>query len=191
MLTISLILALLVTATVPSEGLVVENVEDWAVGAQAGIQPGDILLTWEVKACQGLFPCEGRFLQPFDYELVFREIAPRGAVRITLARGTNQLPLTLDFEPWGLTVRPLLDREQLSLFEDGIDFIDSEQYKKAGIILRKVVSQLEKRGQPKKAAWVLYALGNRLRLANQFAISRQPCWRQRWQLVQPMPLGLP
>src|SRR5262245_30555534 len=87
----------------PSAGLVVAEATAGGAAARAGIQPGDVLLSWEQRGRRG------GFTDPFDVADVEAEEAPRGPIVLRGSRGTAPQAWTLTAGEWKLTPQATLE----------------------------------------------------------------------------------
>lgn len=94
---------------VPASGLVVETVAERSALAEAGLQPGDVLVDWERSPSPPANPqpSRGRFASAFDWHELVIEEAPRGPVRLTVLREGRERVLTVAPGEWRAEVRPL------------------------------------------------------------------------------------
>jgi hypothetical protein len=87
----------------PSEvlkpGIVIEKIEDeYSAAKQAGMQEGDILLSWSRDEASGILE------SPFDLSLAVTKQPPQGPVKFEGFRGTEKRTWTVVNEYWGATV---------------------------------------------------------------------------------------
>lgn len=86
-------------------GVVVETVPEGTALAKAGIQPGDVLLSWKRLPNPPANPegAEGVFGSPFDFHDVRIEQAPRGTVEITGKRNSTEMRWSTSRGTWAGT----------------------------------------------------------------------------------------
>ncbi len=125
----------------PQSGLVVREVEAGSVAARAGVQVGDLLLSWQRGERRG------ELVSPFDLDQARVEEAPVGAVAVHGARGGERASFELAEGQWGLKLVPRLggegDRDLAAALAGG------EQ----AVKLLRSLAQAERR--PSVAAWLL------------------------------------
>jgi len=102
-------------------GIVVEEVTPESLGARAGLQAGDLLLSWCRTATPSDSSClsEGRFESPFDFEEMDLEQAPRGGVRIRGKHTAGETVWVLLPGTQSVNVRPVLPKNLYDLYQDG------------------------------------------------------------------------
>jgi len=76
----------------PSAGLVTEAIEPGTTAAKAGLEPGDVLVSWTTEA-----GAAGTLRTPFDLATVFVEEVPRRTVTLAGTRGGQPAPLMAEF----------------------------------------------------------------------------------------------
>lgn len=101
-------------------GSVVEAVAKNSEAEKAGLQEGDLLLGWSRGNDQG------EIISPFDLSLIEIEQAPLGKVTLEGIRGTEDRTWIIGPDTWGITARPNLPPDSLSIYLDG------QQLAKAG-----------------------------------------------------------
>src|SRR5579872_2786482 len=94
-------------------GVVVETVARNSAGEKAGIQEGDVLLTWTRAELQG------EIESPFDLAEAEVEQGPRGAVTLLGSRQAESKVWILNPSVWGITVRPNFGEPLLSRYHEG------------------------------------------------------------------------
>src|SRR5258708_6213708 len=109
----------------PRPGVVVEQVGRESEGARAGLQKGDLLLTWNRGEIQGTIE------SPFDMYEIEVEQEPQGTVTLVGMRGEEKRNWTMGPNVWGFQVRPSLDEDLLSLYQTGQAAEAAERWKQA------------------------------------------------------------
>ena len=91
-------------------GAVIESVTPESPGEKAGLQPGDLILSWSCAASPPAFPraAGGPIRSPYDLLPLEIEEAPRRAVMLHGKRGNQDMVWTLRAGEWGVKVRPKL-----------------------------------------------------------------------------------
>jgi CHAT domain-containing protein/Tfp pilus assembly protein PilF len=92
----------------PSPGVEVESLGPQSTGAQAGLRPGDVLLSWHRRAAPPANPgeAEGNLASCADVAEVESEEAPRGPVEMRVQRGGAVSTVRIPAGEWQLGVRP-------------------------------------------------------------------------------------
>src|SRR5579859_2663625 len=91
-------------------GIVVEKVERSSEGERAGLQEGDVLLSWS----RG--DAKGKIESPFDLSTLFVEQAIYGTVILNGFRGTAKRDWALSYNNWGIEARPYLAQDLLTIY---------------------------------------------------------------------------
>jgi CHAT domain-containing protein/Tfp pilus assembly protein PilF len=94
-------------------GVVLESVEKESVAAKAGLQVGDILLSWTRGNAQG------EIASPFDFAQIEMEQSPQGDVNLHGLSGTEKQVWVLGAGAWGIRARPNLSEPLLSRYQEG------------------------------------------------------------------------
>jgi len=81
-------------------GIVVESVPDQGALQQAGLQAGDILLSWYSTSAHGSFQ------SPFDLTIMVRENAAFGPITLDVRRNGQPLAITINSEEWQMRLKP-------------------------------------------------------------------------------------
>ena len=107
-LLILLVLSTLTAATAQpsSHGVIVEEVEKGWAAEKAGLEKGDVILSWSRAASDGLPPARGEIRSPFDLHRVNDEEGPYGSIAFQGRRGSQPMVWTLSRDYWHLTSRP-------------------------------------------------------------------------------------
>ena len=98
-----------------ARGVVVEEVGKGSALEKAGIEPGDVLLSWRRLASPSANPEEarGEFGSVFDWMWVVVEQAPRGTVEISGLRNRGERRFKVTPGLWEAEVRPWMSDELL------------------------------------------------------------------------------
>jgi CHAT domain-containing protein/Flp pilus assembly protein TadD len=92
-------------------GVVIETMTIGFTLDEAGIRPGDVVLSWEPES--GTEPRESREISsPFDWFWLAAEQAPRGPVNLTILRAGQEQTIALKPGNWQAVVRPRLTGEE-------------------------------------------------------------------------------
>jgi len=140
-------------------GIVVEVAASYVPGAAAGLQPGDVLLSWSSKED------EGRIRSPYDLVPLEMEVAPRQGVTLHGRRGSEARTWILREGDWGIWVRPAdaarrLDDGRLAAWffhQRARTLSEAEQWPEADAAWQEAVDTLERAPDPAAAAYVLRA----------------------------------
>src|SRR5215831_2242060 len=95
-------------------GVVVENISGQGGGGKAGLQPGDVLLTWSRGESKG------EIQSPLDLLELEAEQSPRGPVRLEGLRGQGKESWALGDVPWQLVTRANFSAAMLPDYLDGL-----------------------------------------------------------------------
>lgn len=139
----------------PREGLVVLSAPSPGSAADAGLLPGDVLLTWHHKA-------GGPLRWPSDLAEIESERAPRGAVVLRGRRGEGEQirSWTMPTLPWGVRTRPALGGDPLQVFyEEGARLLAIRDAKGATESWMAGVGAADRSGDQLAAAWLLGEIG--------------------------------
>jgi CHAT domain-containing protein/Tfp pilus assembly protein PilF len=123
---------LAVAAALPSAAaaqVVVEEVTPHFAAAEAGIQPGDVILSWSRAAAppENPSPVRGRVESPFDLAVAEAEQWPRGAITLEGRHGDSDRAWQLPPVGWSLRTRPPLSPEVLALYDEGRRLVTTEK----------------------------------------------------------------
>ena len=146
-------------------GIVVEKVGVDSAAEQAGIQAGDLLLSWSPAMGP---PARGSLESPFDLLDVEIEQSPRGPVTLVGRRGQVDSTWTLPPVPFGLTARPALQGRLLTLYQEGKDLTQSARVVEGAERWRGAAALAQASGSPVLAAWFLSSAGKVLARAGHY-----------------------
>jgi CHAT domain-containing protein/Tfp pilus assembly protein PilF len=137
-------------------GVVVEEVTPASLGARAGFQEGDRLLSW-CRAASPDRPCltEGRFESPFDFEEMDLEQAPRGGVKAFGKRAVESSTWTLLPGSQSVKVRPVLPDNLLGLYQEGRSLAAADRLDEAVARWRSAAVQAKGAGENLVGIWFL------------------------------------
>ncbi|MEP7010264.1 MAG: CHAT domain-containing protein [Acidobacteriota bacterium] len=90
-------------------GVVIEEIPEDSALKRAGLQPGDVILSWERLPNPPANPegASGTIESPFDWMWLEVEQAPRGVIRFRGKRGTQDLLDQVPLGRWSASVRPV------------------------------------------------------------------------------------
>ena len=131
-------------------GVVVEDVTKGSAAEKAGLQPGDILVSWTRPGAPG-----GRLASAFDFTDLEIEQAPRGQVTLSVERKAGAVSATLPPGAWGLRVRPRMSETSLAAYAEGKRLLEAKDT--AGAAARWQEEALRAKGERQwtLAAWLL------------------------------------
>ena len=137
-------------------GLLLEEVTPGSLGARAGLQAGDVLLSWCRTAASPADPClaEGRFDAAFDFAAVDLEQAPRGGVRVSGKRGGASATWALLPGSQAVEVRPVLPEPLARLDQEGRS-LAAERPDDAVERWRAAAAQARQTGANRLGVWLL------------------------------------
>ena len=104
----------------PQAGVVVERVGKNSALERAGVQAGDLLLSWDRDGAKGTFDTV------FVWHAFLVEETPRGTIKLHGTRGGEPIVFEVLMGNWsGTDIRPVMNTKELRLYFEGKDFIDS------------------------------------------------------------------
>ena len=144
-----------------ASGTVVAEVEAAGAFARAGVQPGDEILScdggdlgWPVRTSFDLLECEW-------------ELAPRGPVRLRVARAGDEIELIVPAGDWQVVVRPSLDADGEALWRSGLAQIEKGDVPPPA--WRQLEEALENAGADRAVGlWLILERAARLRQVERF-----------------------
>jgi CHAT domain-containing protein/tetratricopeptide (TPR) repeat protein len=144
-----------------SRGAVVEEVEKGKAGEKAGIQPGDMIVSWSRTATPPANPiaARGRLESPFDLLEVEFEQGPRGRITLSGKHGKKKSNWVLPTGPWGLKTRPPLLENLFALYQQGKELVEAKKVKEGVARWRDAAEDARKRESEWLAAWLFFKLG--------------------------------
>ena len=151
-----------------SVGVVVETVVFGYEAAKAGLQPGDILVSWERPANPpgNPAPARGSFRSPFDVLEVYIEQAPRAkAVTLLVSREGRIVRIPIrqympeETHPWGLGTRPSFSPRRLQRYEEGRRLFAGGEIEKGAGVWKALAGELSVKGDHVEAAWLWSRMG--------------------------------
>lgn len=146
-------------------GLVVERVVPGFEGAKAGIQPGDMLVSWERGPSPPANPAgaRGEFRSPFDVDEVRFEQGPRArTLTLGLERAGRELFVSIGQYPWRVETRPKFSGKWLARYEEGGRLCEQGNLQKGLDAWRALAADLSAAGRHVDAAWLWSRVGMKL-----------------------------
>jgi CHAT domain-containing protein/Tfp pilus assembly protein PilF len=138
-------------------GAIVEAVSPGSAADTAGIQVGDVILSWSRAATPPANPemASGSVESPFDLSDVETEQAPRGLVTLTGRRASAEFNWALRPTRWGLTVRPPLSDRFEALYQEGKQQVETKKVAEGTAVWRNASAEAKKSGDAVLAGWFL------------------------------------
>ncbi len=154
-----------VPTSVFGKGIVVEWVTKKGEADRAGLQPGDILLSWVGPTSKG------EIESPFDLPFIGFEQAPRGAVKMEGIRRGRKHIWVLHSIPFGIASHPNIGEPLLSSYQKAEELAHSGRLTEAIDIWRASARMAEASGEFWLSSWFLSHGGEALFRAKQMAVS--------------------
>jgi CHAT domain-containing protein/tetratricopeptide (TPR) repeat protein len=130
-------------------GLVVEGVGRDSGAARAGLQEGDLVVSWSRGPSAGGTAC------PFVLGTLEMEEAPRGPVTFAGFRATEKREWTVPETRWSLRARPEMPEALLALYRDGRALQAADKAEEAALRFRQGAESLSESGSSCLGAWLL------------------------------------
>ena len=143
----------LALAEEPREGLVVIEAPSAGSLAEAGLQPGDVLLSWQRGGSSGLLRW------PSGLAETETEQAPWGVVRLAGRRGERPMTWQMPAVRWELRTRPALSQHLLTLYQEGAERAAARDLETTAESWLKAVDEATRGDDRQRAAWFLGELG--------------------------------
>ena len=142
-------------------GVVVEEVGQGSVLAKAGLQVGDVLLSWHRPSAAPAHPEDARGELPsaFEWRWLTVEQAPRGEVRLTGQRGTEARVFEVAKGKWDGKVLPAMPPAMLSRYQKAQEFADSEDFPAAELVWKELEQSAEAAADWRLRSWILLRTG--------------------------------
>ena len=96
-----------------SPGVILESIDKHLEAEKAGLQPGDLVLSWSRGAAKG------EIESPFDLWILDIDQGPRGPVVLKGRRGMEERTWTMGPDEWGIHARPNFSGPLLSVYREG------------------------------------------------------------------------
>ncbi len=145
-----------------SAGVLVQDVSKGSAAEKAGIQAGDVLLTWEsANPVAGSALTSGKIESPFDLAEIETERASRGAVSLKGMRGEVATTWQMPPGAWNLMARPVMEGEYEALHDEGKSFVDAKKVAEGVERWKSAGAKAEKAGDAKLAMWWKYLIARR------------------------------
>jgi len=141
-------------------GLVVESLEPRSTWGEAGVEAGDLLLSWERVDSSPLpsVVASGEFRTPFDAETFAIEEMPHGGTGIVFVRQGEHRSASL--HPgypgnWGILARPNLVGYDLNAYLDAQGSVDAGRFEEGSNGWRGLALVWSRASDHERAAWLL------------------------------------
>jgi CHAT domain-containing protein/Tfp pilus assembly protein PilF len=163
-----LVAALLVAGPVHGDdsqaGVVVEEVAEGSAAAKAGMQPGDVIISWARAPAPPANPqaAQGPIASPFDFRDVEVEQAPRGPLVLVGRRGQASMTWAFPPVPFGLQVRPVLPDSLLQLYQEAKELVAAKRPGEGADRRRRAAKEAEEQGNPSLSVWLLSRVADAL-----------------------------
>jgi CHAT domain-containing protein/Tfp pilus assembly protein PilF len=142
-------------------GVVVESVMPRSTGATAGLQPGDVILSWSGGS-------SGTIRSPYDLLPLEIDESPRRAVTLQGKRGNEEMLWTLRAGEWGIEARPSLPSDLAALYLEGKVKAEAGDLAAAERSWRSAAESARTAGDGRLAAWFLDRLARTLAKAGKW-----------------------
>ncbi len=143
-------------------GVVVESVTPGSTGATAGLQPGDLLLSWSCT------PASGEIGSPYDLVPLEIEESPRRAVSLQGKRDNEERIWVLRAGEWGIETRPVLPSDLAAVYLEGKSRLEAGDFAAAERSWRSAADSARAAGDGRLAAWFLERLAFKLAKARKW-----------------------
>jgi CHAT domain-containing protein/tetratricopeptide (TPR) repeat protein len=162
--------ALRMTSEPQPAGVVIESVVPEWTGEQAGLQPGDLILSWSCAASPPAFlePASGDIEFPYDLLPLEIEESPRRAVTLRGKRGDQEMTWTLTEAEWRVEFRPILPADLTALYLEGAAGIEADDLAAAERNWRSAAQSAQTTGDGRLAGWLLEKLAKTLAKAGKW-----------------------
>jgi CHAT domain-containing protein/Tfp pilus assembly protein PilF len=123
-------------------GIVVEQVTKDGSAAKAGIEPGDVVLSWSRPSAPPANPdpAQGTIGSPFELDRLETEQSPRGSVTLSGTRNGAPFSVTLPPGDWLFRTRPALTAESKDRYDEARRLVDSKEIDKGLNLWRELAA---------------------------------------------------
>jgi CHAT domain-containing protein/Tfp pilus assembly protein PilF len=138
-------------------GVVVESVIPHSAGEAAGLQAGDLILSWSCAASSPAFPqpANGEIRSPYDLLPLEIEESPRRAVTLRGKRGKEERVWSLGRSEWGIEARPSLTAGLAAFYSEGKTKLEAGDLAGMERSWRSAADSARAAGDHRLAAWFL------------------------------------
>jgi CHAT domain-containing protein/Tfp pilus assembly protein PilF len=147
-------------AAAPAAGLFVEEVFAGYGGDQAGLKPGDIIERWTRAASPPHNPllAAGELRSQFDFFELEIEQGARGQVTLSGRRDGEPLTIPMPQQDWVVSVRPMLDGEELEAYRTGRRLVHGPEPEQGFAGWSELAGRFRQRGRSDLASWLFLKL---------------------------------
>jgi CHAT domain-containing protein len=139
-----------------NKGIFVEWVTEEGEAKRAGMQPGDVLLSWSGTTNKG------EIESPFDVPFIGFEQGTRGVVKFEGLRGNQRRTWFLHRIPWGIANRPNITGPILSVYLQAEELAHSGRLTESVNSWRRAAAMAPACGPPWLSVWFLSHAGDTL-----------------------------
>ncbi len=142
------------------QGVVVESIDGWAL-EKAGLQAGDVLLSWRRLPNPPANPeeAEGVLTSYFEWLEIQAEQTPRGPVVLGGRRGGEPKEFTVESGLWEAEVRPVLPPALEEIYSSGKAHLVSGDLEAAVGAWRSLADGARAEGDGDLQAWIALRMG--------------------------------
>lgn len=157
------------------QGVVVEEVTHGYAGQAAGLQPGDLILSWSREANPPANPqaAEGEIRTPFDLVEVEIEQAPRGRLTLVGLRENAPASWVVPQDEWRVRTRPVLSRSLEDTYSEGLRLMRSKRVPDGVARWRLAATDSRKTEPPWLAAWLSFRAAEVLTGSREWVLADQ------------------
>jgi len=176
----------------PPAGAVVVEVDPHSATARADLQPGDVVLTWERLASPPAnpSPARGEIRDPFQWQALVWEQAPRGTVVLTGLRAGRPMSWEVPPGEWDLEVRPNLAPAAAERFERGTALVRASRVGEGVAVWVALARRAAAAGDWQSASWLWLRSGRACFRAQQWSEAETMFGNAEWaarQVREPLP----
>ncbi len=147
-----------------SAGVVVEAVSKGSAVEKAGLQAGDVVLSWSRAASPPANPqaAQGQIESPFDFAELEHDQAQRGLFTLIGQHAGKKARWIIPSGSWEVKVRPVLSKELLSLYQEGHSLVESKKLEEGTARWREAAAKAKQTSNKWLANWFLFRVGETL-----------------------------
>lgn len=138
-------------------GVVIEEIPKDSALEKAGLQVGDVILSWERLPNPG--GARGELISYFDWLELEVEQVPRGAVVLRGRRGRESLELRGEPGIWNANIRPYLSQRLEKIYLAGKTKLASGEIEAAVVVWQSMANSMRGEGTEDLKAWVTLQIG--------------------------------
>lgn len=145
----------------PAQGVVVEELAEGSVLAQAGLGPGDVLLSWERYPNPPSNPtaASGDIESIFDWLWVDWDQRSRGRIRLVVQRGARTEMVEVPMGFWGASVRPRFSQASLESYLEAKKHLERGAFDEAVDAWKMAADIVEGEHDPLSKCWLGWKIG--------------------------------